>query len=119
MIENVAAAARDRVSQGVGEPAPVDDARGRHMEPAEAADLRLDFPHRLRAHLRRGHAVGPGPLGDGREPGELRLLGRHDQLAADLVRDRVLVGEGDGVAHPLAAQPRLVDLVLANEMIRP
>ncbi len=104
---DLAAAGHDRLAQGEGEPAPVDDPGAGNVERAKASDLRLHLQHRLRPQRAQGHPVGLGSLGDGRQPRKLSLRGRHDELAADLVRDPVLVGEGDGGTHPLGAEAGL------------
>ncbi len=97
----------DCVREGQREAPPVDDPGAGDVKPAQAANLRLDLAHLVRSKLAERDPVGARPLGDRGQAGELVLLGRHDQLTADLVGDAVLVGEGEGRAHALGAEASL------------
>src|SRR5262249_5067802 len=98
---NFAAAFLDQLRVLPRDAGIVDDAGDGHPEAFDAADVRLDLAHALRADFFDAFdAVGLGSREELAQFRELKLLRRDHDLAADVVGDLVFAAELD---QPLAA----------------
>ncbi len=73
--------------------AEVDDARVEHVERSHAGDVRFQLSHPLGPNALNRDPIRAGTFLEGLQPLDLRLSGRHDELAADLVTYSVLGAE--------------------------
>ena len=86
----------------------VGDARRGDVQGADAAGGGLELGEFFGADLAdAGHAVGPAAVGQRVQAAGLRLVGRHDDLAAALVGDVVLPAELQHLLGPAHGEPRL------------
>ncbi len=70
--------------------------------------MRLDLPNLVRLdHPNALAAIGGGPTLKFGQPRQLRLVGRHDQLAAEAIRDCLLFAVSDQLGRAGDAKPGL------------
>ena len=91
----------------LGHAREVDHPALRHVERPDALHVRLELAELVELDLPQREAVRPPPLDQRLVARELLAPRRDDELAAEPVRDRVLVGEGDQRLPALAAEAGL------------
>ena len=108
--------ARDYAGAAFGEPRDqsianlgiVHDAFLRHAQRGDAAHVGLNLAHLLAGHPAQAfQTVGDTALVEGAQAGRFGLIHRHHELAADLVRNGILLAELHHLANPRDGQARL------------
>src|SRR5262249_18285950 len=89
----------DRSDQSLTDPGIIDDALLRNAQRRDAAYMRLDLAHLLAAeHAQTFQSILAAPLVQIVQTGQLLRAGGDHKLAADLVRNRVLLAEFNHLA---------------------
>ena len=119
------AGALEAPHEGRADRAVVDDPGRGHVQGRDGTDVRLVLPGLLAGEPGDLEPVGEPALVQPREAGQLVLAGGHDELAADLVGDALLLGEGDhrrraGAAHEgLLRAGRVVEAGVDHPAVAP